>query len=710
MVPLEFISAIEFFAMTYQTRLSLVLGVKKGESPLNKAFDIVIAYQHASLDADNIPAIDIYADKLNNRYGDSTGAVQLDLIWQEHEFLDYLFNTFVADDYLELWAYHILIKRIVILYGGSRYRQMLLLNENGASYLVDFVNDANRQVVAQAGVQLEPDGLTQYEMPQQGAYNQDQNFGSLFNEADMVDDDFNSPEFANLISIVSGLYSHNIDLALQCFIVLQQRGVSFHPISQHNQRGSVQYFADLSKAVQQQSMVEVDNAGSQALLMLCLKPLFSHEFLFEISAIKWSDQNLARIADLNTASAAYQLLVGLFRNILLPLQGQILSRRTRSHAQNSINSLMETIPLAVIYKDLIPIVAQMENRAPEIIARLVIQTIRNGEFVQAEVLIKSYVNGKPSFELQLVQTAVLQLKENLPSLSDFQVMYAEIGVLIVMALFMKHSHVHGSPSALESRYIGAQQLPQYELQLYSAQLFSEEMRNGVYTFEQIKRVVATMNYAEIITYFATLSYNDWPWVQIKMIRIFQELLISIILALETAPSKYERIPEIDVYADKLYVKYAKSRGAVMMGDVWQEHMSLKSQIEHSTSVDNLQYQAYRILIQRILFLYGGFQYHQMEEEEEEEVDVGDPYEYLTKFVLDTDMSNQRLPGPQPQRQQIIGPLPQMGSPSNSVDLELLNSDLLHGHSFDSDFDNIDFAQLLEIYKRVAHYGALFTYD
>ncbi|KAI3648038.1 hypothetical protein MP228_008259 [Amoeboaphelidium protococcarum] len=553
----------------------------------------------------------------------------------------------------------------------------------------------------------------------------------------------------NFASIISGLYSHNIELALQCFNVLQQRGVSFHPISQYNQRGPAQYFADLSKAVQQQSMVEFDNAGSDSLLMLCLKPLFAHDFVFEISAIKWIDQDLATNADLYTARAAYQLLVGLFRDILLPLQGQILSRRTRSHVQNSINSLMETIPLAVIYKDLIPIVAQIEkssnqllilgaillshqNQASEIIARLVIQTIRNGEFIQAEVLTKSYVNGKPSFELELVQTAVLNLKETLPSLSDFLVLHAEIGVLVVMALFMKPSHVHGSPSALVSRYIRAQQLPQYVLQLYSDQLFSEEMRNGVYRFEQIQRVVSTMNIAEIITYFATLPHNGdlyrsfdqsqklalienfivpWDWIMneefLKLtyqtrLRLLLGLnkddpdllrAFDIILALETAPSKNERIPEIDTYADKLYVKYAKSEGAVMMGDVWQEHMSLKSQIQQNTAVDNLQYQAYHVLIQRILFLYGGFQYHQMEEYK---VDVGNPYEYLTKFVLDTDMGD--LSEPQPQRQQMIEPLPQTESPINNVDLQLLNSDLIHGNSFDSDFDNIDFAQLLEIYE------------
>lgn len=32
MVPLEFISAIEFFSMSHQTRLGLILGVKKDES------------------------------------------------------------------------------------------------------------------------------------------------------------------------------------------------------------------------------------------------------------------------------------------------------------------------------------------------------------------------------------------------------------------------------------------------------------------------------------------------------------------------------------------------------------------------------------------------------------------------------------------------------------------------------------------------------
>ncbi|KAI3639055.1 hypothetical protein MIR68_002585 [Amoeboaphelidium protococcarum] len=199
MVPLEYISAIEFFSMSHLTRLGLILGVKKDESPLSKALDIVMAYQHATLDADSIPAIDIYADKLYNRYCDSTGAVQLDLIWQEHEFLDYIFNTFVANDYLELWAYYILFKRILILYGGSRFRQMILQNDNGASQLTDFVNDANWQVEAQAGVQLEPDGITQYEIPQQFAYNQDLTFDPYFIEADMVDDDFNSPEFAQLL-------------------------------------------------------------------------------------------------------------------------------------------------------------------------------------------------------------------------------------------------------------------------------------------------------------------------------------------------------------------------------------------------------------------------------------------------------------------------------------------------------------------------------
>ncbi|KAI3648039.1 hypothetical protein MP228_008260 [Amoeboaphelidium protococcarum] len=199
MVPLEFISGIEFFSMSHQTRLGLILGVKKDESPLSRALDIVMAYQHASFDADSIPAIDIYADKLYNKYGDSNGAVQLDLIWQEHEFFNYLFNSFVANDYLELWAYYILIKRILVLYGGSQYRQMLLLNENGASHLTDFVNDANRDVILQADLQLDSNSLTQYEMPQQYASNLEEMLDPYQIQADMVDDDFDNHGFVQLL-------------------------------------------------------------------------------------------------------------------------------------------------------------------------------------------------------------------------------------------------------------------------------------------------------------------------------------------------------------------------------------------------------------------------------------------------------------------------------------------------------------------------------
>ncbi|KAI3639058.1 hypothetical protein MIR68_002588 [Amoeboaphelidium protococcarum] len=198
LVPEKFISNKQFLQLSFQTRLKILMDIQKGESDLIKAFDIVMKEQTSPWTAERISVIDDYVDELIPRYSDSNGVLFIEDVQQEHLVLEQLSKLQFVEEYLQLWAYHILIKRILFLYESTQQHPRQLNQEDEQKMLAEFVLDANAEYLFPQGDQMEIERV-QPSTSDNNISNTDHLLNPHQIQADLEDFDFDSEEFAKVL-------------------------------------------------------------------------------------------------------------------------------------------------------------------------------------------------------------------------------------------------------------------------------------------------------------------------------------------------------------------------------------------------------------------------------------------------------------------------------------------------------------------------------
>ncbi|KAI3640128.1 hypothetical protein MIR68_001006 [Amoeboaphelidium protococcarum] len=242
------------------------------------------------------------------------------------------------------------------------------------------------------------------------------------------------------------------DLMSRCSIILNE-DINFSPINQIQSTILPNYQLDLTKIIQEQSTDKYNDVEPHMRLVNeCLTFLLSHGYPFEISGLKWIDQDWLTNAQQEAADSAYKVVVDIIKDVLLPILADGKSKRTRIRLQSAVGSAFKILPSPVILQYLTRAVSQIKNKsqqfpvigamlkshqdsAHDIIADVVIHSIRDGYFEPAHDIVKNYIHGNSLFEYQVIFRAVDNLKKSLPQFDDFSELCSEITVLAEMYHF-----------------------------------------------------------------------------------------------------------------------------------------------------------------------------------------------------------------------------------------------------------------------------------
>ncbi|KAI3653733.1 hypothetical protein MP228_001680 [Amoeboaphelidium protococcarum] len=544
-----------------------------------------------------------------------------------------------------------------------------------------------------------------------------------------------------LQSVINSLYSEDVTLKTQCFTLLQY-GIEFLPLQQQLAIQH-QYQLDLSNVVKQQSSSMFASVMSLQQLVKCLDPLFTRDFSFEIREFKWLDQVWIGSAEDRTADSAYKLLVAVFKDVLLPMHERDLDLKARYRLDMAIQSVIGAVSKAILFRQLIPIVVQLQKRSAltaiinimllerqdltsSIIAATFGCAIRSNNIVSARVIAKKYIHGNVVFEFQAVDKLVEYLAISLPTL-DFNRLRDGIAALVMVNNLMPQSNQHGLTIDLIKRQMTAHQIPQYVQSLFLEMLQNEQLYLNMLTLKQITSIVQLMTETDLIRYFDTLPYRWNLYAKLPQrvkLELMNQLLVpgkfisnqqflqlsfqtrlkilmdiqkgesdlvkafDIVMKEQTSPWTAERIPVIDDYVDKLIPRYSDSNGVLLIEDVQQEHLVLEQLSKLQFVEEYLQLWAYHILIKRILFLYQSTQQHPRQSNQDDEQKM------LAEFVLD---ANAEYLFPQGDQMEIERVQPSASGNDISDTDHLLNPHQIQKdlEDFDIDSDSEKFAKVLK---------------
>ncbi|KAI3648042.1 hypothetical protein MP228_008263 [Amoeboaphelidium protococcarum] len=547
-----------------------------------------------------------------------------------------------------------------------------------------------------------------------------------------------------LQSVINSLYSEDVTLKTQCFTLLQY-GVEFLPLQQQLAIQH-QYQLDLSNVVKQQSSCMFANVMSLQQIVKCLDPLFTRDFSFEIRNYKWLDQDWIESVDDRTADSAYELLVAVFKDVLLPMYERDLDNKARYRLDTAVYSIIGVVSKPIMFHELIPIVVQLQKRSvlTAIINTMLLQrqdltssiiaatfgcAIRSNNIASARVIAKQYIHGNVVFEFQAVDKSVEYLAISLHQTLDFNRLRDGIATLVTVNNLMPQSNQHGLTIDLINRQMNAHQIPQYAQHLFQEMLQNEQLQQNMLTLKQITKIVQLMTETDLIRYFDTLPYRWNLYAKLPQrvkLELMNQLLVpgkfisnkqflqlsfqtrlkilidiqkgesdlvkafDIVMKEQTSPWTAERIPVIDDYVDKLIPRYSDSNGVLLIEDVQQEYLVLEQLSKLQFVEEYLQLWAYHILIKRILFLYESTQQHA------KQLDWEDEQKMLAEFVLD---ANAEYLFPQGDQFEIERVQPSTSDNNVSNTDHLLNPHQIQADLEDFDFDSEEFAKLLkDIYK------------
>ncbi|KAI3640124.1 hypothetical protein MIR68_001002 [Amoeboaphelidium protococcarum] len=548
-----------------------------------------------------------------------------------------------------------------------------------------------------------------------------------------------------LQNVINSLYSEDLALKTQCFTLLQY-GVDFQPLQQQLAMQH-QYQLDLSNVVKQQSSSMIANVIPFQQLVKCLDPLFTRDFSFEIRQYKWLDQDQIGSADDVTADSAYELLVAVFKDVLLPMHERDLDLKARYRLDMAVQSVIGAVSKPILFHKLIPIVVQLQKRSvlttiinamllerQDITSSIIAATfgcaIRSNNIASARVIAKQYIHGNEAFEFQAVDKLVEYLATYIPTF-DFNRLRDEIAALVMVNNLMPQSNQYGLTIDLINSQMTAHQIPQYVQSLFQEMLQNEQLQSNMLTLNQITNIVQLMTETDLIRYFDTLPYRWNLYAKLTQrlkLELINQLLVpgkfisnkqflqltfqtrlkilmdiqkgesdlikafEVVMQEQTSPWTAERIPVIDDYVDKLIPRYSDSNGVLLIEDVQQEHLVLDQLSKLQFVEEYLQLWAYHILIKRILFLYGSTQQHARQLDQEDE------HKMLAEFVLD---ANAEYLFPQGDQMEIERVQPStsdnyVSDTDHLLDPHQIQTDL---EDFDVDLDSEEFAKVLkDIYK------------